>query len=290
MSQQTRILVTGASGQLGRLVVAALLKRVNAAQIVALVRGAEAAKSFADQGIEARIGNYDDTTSLAAALTGIDRVLLISSSELGKRDTQHGNVINAAKAAGVKLLAYTSLLRADTSIMGLAEDHLFTEKALRASGVPFTFLRNGWYLENQTAGAAGAVEHQALMGSAGEGRFSAAARADYAEAAAVVLASADDQAGKIYELAGDTGYTQAELAAEIARQAGTPVNYVYLPEAEYRAALEGFGLPAEIAALLAASDAAASTGSLFDDGRALSKLIGRPTTTLAQAVSAALGR
>ena len=288
MSQESRILITGANGQLGRLVVAALLRRVNARQLVVLVRSAEAAQSFADQGIEARIGDYADTASLQKAVAGVDRVLLISSSEVGRRLVQHRNVINAAKAAGVKLLAYTSLLRADTSSLSLAPEHLGTEESLRASGVPFAILRNGWYLENHIAGAHAAIEHQAVFGASGEGRISAAARADYAEAAAVVLASADNQAGKIYELAGDTSYSKAELAAEIASQSGKTVNYVNLTEAEFKAALQGAGLPDEFAELLALSDTATEKGDLFDDKHQLSQLIGRPTATLADAVKAAL--
>ncbi|KPC50248.1 SDR family oxidoreductase [Amantichitinum ursilacus] len=287
---QQRILVTGASGQLGRLTIAELLKRVPASQIIALVRKPEAAEDFKAQGVETRIGDYTDSASLEKAFAGVDRVLLISSNELGQRATQHKNVVNAAKAAGVKLVAYTSVLHADTSLLGLAEEHRQTEAALKASGVPYVFLRNGWYLENQVGGAANAVAHGAVLGVAGEGKISAAARADYAAAAAVVLTSSDDQAGKVYELAGDSSYTGPQLAAEIARQSGKPVNYVHLDEAGYKKALIDVGLPEVVADLLADSDNGASKNTLFNEDKQLSKLIGRPTATLSDAVAAALGQ
>ncbi|MGC1331878.1 NmrA family NAD(P)-binding protein, partial [Pseudomonas sp.] len=199
----------------------------------------------------------------------------------------HQAVINAAKQAGVKLLAYTSVLHAVGSALGLAAEHVQTEQALGASGVPHVLLRNGWYNENYSAGVPAAVAHDALLGSAGEGRISSAARADYAEAAAVVLSS-EGHVGKTYELAGDGSYTLAELAAEVSRQAGKTVPYKNLPEAEYKAVLVQVGLPEPVAELLANSDAAAAKGALFDDSKVLSTLIGRPTTPVADAVAVAL--
>ena len=235
------------------------------------------------------MADYDHPASLVAALHGADKLLLISSSEIGRRLPQHRNVIDAAKTVGVKLLAYTSLLRADSSPMNLAVEHKATEDYLRASCLPYVLLRNGWYTENYTGSLGAALQHGVVLGAAGEGRIASAARADYAAAAAVVLASAAAaQAGQVYELAGDSAYTLSELAAEIARQSGKPVAYKNLSEAEYKTALEGFGLPPAFAALLAESDAKAAAGSLYDDGKALSRLIGRPTTTLAEAVAAAL--
>ncbi|HEX5338692.1 MAG TPA: SDR family oxidoreductase [Gallionella sp.] len=281
------IVVTGATGQLGRLVIQSLLKKVPASQIVAAVRNVEKAQDLAAQGVQVRQADYNQPASWDTALQGADKVLLISSSEIGQRAKQHQAVIDAAKRAGVKLLAYTSLLHADTSILGLAGEHKDTEAYIRASGVPFVLLRNGWYTENYAMGIPAALSLGAVYGCAGDGRISSAARADYAEAAAVVLTS-DNQAGKTYELAGDSAYTLSEFAAEISRQVGRAIGYVNLPEAEYKKALLGAGLPEPFAALLADSDTGVSKGALFDDSHQLSKLIGRSTTPLATAVKAAL--
>ncbi|MFL9878797.1 SDR family oxidoreductase [Herbaspirillum rhizosphaerae] len=281
------IVVTGAAGQLGRLVIAALLKTVSAGQIVAAVRSPEKAGDVAALGVQVRRADYTDAASLDAAFQGATKVLLISSNEIGARLAQHRAVIDAAKRAKVQLLAYTSVLRADTSSLGLAAEHWETEQAIKDSGVPAAILRNGWYTENYTVGVPGAVAQGAIYGSAGEGRISSAARNDYAEAAAVVLAG-EGHAGKIYELAGDSAYTLAELAAEVSRQSGKSVEYRNIPEADYKAALVGFGLPEVVAALLSNSDTAASKGALFDEGRQLSALIGRPTTAWTASVTAAL--
>jgi NAD(P)H dehydrogenase (quinone) len=283
-----RVLVTAAGGQLGRLVVDALLKTTPATEIAVTVRSTEAGAGFAARGITVHLADYAKRETLDKAFVGVDRLLLISSNDLGRRVVQHRNVIAAAKKADVKLLAYTSLLHADTSLLGLAEDHRQTEAALRASGVPFAVLRNGWYTENYTASIPSALAHNALLGSAGDGLISSAAREDYAAAAAAVLTAKDDQAGRIHELAGDTAYTLTQLAAEIAKQSGKTLAYHNLPEADFKAVLIGAGLPEPVAALLSASDTAASKGALFDDSHALSKLIGRPTTPFAVTVAAAL--
>lgn len=281
------IVVTGASGQLGRLVIQSLLKIVPAAGIVAAVRQPAAVADLAALGVQVRQADYAQPATLDAAFQGATKVLLISSSALGERVAQHGNVIDAARRAGVALLAYTSLLHADTSPLGLAAEHTATEALLRASGVPHVLLRNGWYTENYLASLPAVLQHGAVIGSAGEGRIASAARADYADAAAAVL-TRDDQAGQVHELAGDTSYTLAEFAAEVGRQTGRAIPYVNLPEADYRGALLGAGLPEPLAHLLADSDVGASKGGLFDDGHRLSALIGRPTATLAAMVEAAL--
>ena len=281
------IAITGATGQLGRLVLQNLLKTVPASQIVAAVRSPEKAADLAALGVQVRQADYAQPATLEAAFQGVDKLLLISSSEVGQRASQHAAVIAAAQKAGVKLLAYTSILRADSSPLGLAAEHKETEAMLRASGIPFVLLRNGWYTENYTASVPAALQYGAVMGSAKDGRIASATRADYAAAAAAVLTK-DDQAGQVYELAGDTAYTLTELAAEIARQSGKPVVYRDMPEAEYKAALMQMGLPEGFAALLADSDVGASKGGLFDDSHQLSQLIGRPTTPLADVVKAAL--
>jgi len=277
------IVVTGASGQLGRLVIEALLKKLPAGEIVAAVRNPARVADLAARGIQVRQADYEQPASLAAAFKGADKLLLISSSEVGRRVPQHRAVIDAAKATGVGLLAYTSILRADTSPLPLATEHKETESLIRASGVPAVFLRNGWYTENYLAALPTVLQYGALLGSAAEGRIASASRADYAEAAAAVLTS-DNQAGRVYELAGDDSYTLTELAQAIAKQSGKAVAYQNLPEAEYKAALLGAGLPDFVATLLAESDVGASKGGLFDDSHQLSKLIGRPTTPLAEMI------
>lgn len=282
------IVVTGASGQLGRLVIDRLLQTIPAPEIVAAVRSPDKAADLAAKGVQVRQADYAQPATLEGAFAGAKKVLLISSSEVGQRFAQHQAVIDAAKRAGVELLAYTSVLHADTSLLGLAEEHRQTEVALAASGVPSVVLRNGWYHENYTAGIAGDLAHGAHFGSAGDGRISSAARADYADAAVAVLTSRDDQVGRVYELAGDASYSLAEFAAEVSRQSGKPVVYTDLPEVAYKDALLQAGLPEFVAELLANSDAAAAKGALFNDGRQLSKLIGRPTTPLAVSVAAAL--
>lgn len=284
----SRFLITGASGQLGRLVVDGLLKSLPPAQIGVLVRSEKVAAEFAAKGLHVHIGDYSNPETLGPAFAGVERALLISSSEIGQRAVQHRNAIEAARAAGVSLLAYTSLLHADISPLGLAEEHRQTEAALKASGVPHALLRNGWYSENYTTSIPAALAHGALLGSAGNGRIASAARADYAEAAVRVLTAEQPQAGRIYELAGDAAYTLAEFAAKLSQQSGKAVAYRDLPQAEYEAALVAAGLPKPFAALLANSDAGAAKGALFDDSQTLSQLIGHPTTPIATTISAAL--
>ena len=281
------IIVTGATGQLGRLVIASLLKTIPAAQIVAAVRDVAKAADLAAQGVRVRRADYSDPASLDAAFAGAGKVLLISSSELGQRVAQHRNVIAAAVRAKAGLLAYTSVLHADTSALGLAEEHRQTEAAVRASGLSYSLLRNGWYVENYTGGLGAALAHGALAGGAGEGRISAAARADYADAAAAVLASTQ-AVEQVYELAGDTAFTLGDLAAELSRQSDKDIPFHNLPQQDYRDMLLGFGLPAPLAELIADSDAQAAKGALYDGSGALGKLIGRPTISLADAVKAAL--
>ena len=279
-----KIGVTGATGQLGRLVVESLKSKVSAETIVALVRNPEKA---ADLGIEARAFDYTQAENLVASLRGIDKLLLISGNEVGQRLPQHLAVIDAAKQAGVKQLFYTSILHADSSPLGLATEHLATEVAIKESGLTYTILRNGWYTENYTGSAKGAVGAGAFIGNAGDGKIASAARVDYAEAAAVVLAG-EGHEGKTYELAGDEAYTLTELAAEISKQSGKTIPYNNLTEAEYAGILKSFGLPDGLAEMLANSDTGASKGGLFDDSKVLSELIGRPITSLAKVVADAL--
>lgn len=284
----TTYLVTGASGHLGRLAVHALLERgVGASDVVATARDTEDVADLAGLGVQTRAADYTDPASLKEALAGVDRVLLVSSSAVGERVAQHANVIDAAKDAGVELLAYTSITRADTSTMALAEEHRATEELLAASGLPTVLLRNSWYLENYTGQLATTLEHGAVLGAAGEGRVSAATRADYAAAAAAALV-AEDQAGRVHELGGDTAFTLAEYAAAVSAESGTEVAYRDLPAEDYTAALTSVGLPEAYAAILADSDLALARGELYTDSGDLARLIGRPTTTPAEAIRAAL--
>jgi NAD(P)H dehydrogenase (quinone) len=278
------IAITGATGQLGRLVINQLKGQVPAADLVALVRSPAKAS---DLGVSTREADYSNPESLDQALAGVNTLLLISSSEVGQRAVQHHNVIAAAKNRGVTRIVYTSLLHADTSALSLADEHLETEAELKASGLLFTILRNGWYTENYAASVPSAVTGGAFLGSADGGRISSAARVDYAEAAVAVLTS-EGHDRKTYELAGDNAYTLSDLAAEISRQTGRDIPYRDLRESEYAAALASFGLPETAARAYASFDIAAAQGALFDDGRQLSQLIGRPTTPLAVSVAEAL--
>ncbi|MCP1438579.1 NAD(P)H dehydrogenase (quinone) [Erwinia persicina] len=279
------IAVTGATGQLGRLVIDALLKRTSAEELVAVVRSPAKAADLAALGVQVRQGDYNQPQTLADAFRGVDKVLLISSSEVGQREAQHKAAIEAAKAAGVKLLAYTSLLHADSSPMGLADEHRATEQALIASGVPYVILRNGWYSENYAASIAPALTHGVFIGAADEGKIASATRQDYAEAAAAVLTS-DAPVDKVYELAGDEAYTLTQFAAEIAQASGKAVRYQNLPQDDFAAALKAAGLPDGLAEMLADSDANAAKGALYDDSHTLSRLIGRATTPWQDVVKA----
>lgn len=281
------ILVTGASGHLGRLVVDHLLERgVPASDIVATARDTAALTGLAERGVVTRRADYTDPASLKEAFVGVDRALLVSSSEVGQRAAQHRNVVDAAADAGVTLLAYTSIAKGEDSSLLLAAEHVETEQYLAASGLPVALLRNGWYIENWTAQAAVALEHGAVLGAAGEGRISAATRADFAAAAAAVL-TLDDQAGRVYELGG-APFTLAEYAATLAEASGRDVVYRDLSVADYTAALVGAGLPEPVAAIYADGDRGIRDGDLLVEGDDLAGLIGRPSTPLAEAVRAAL--
>ncbi|SEG60107.1 NAD(P)H dehydrogenase (quinone) [Thalassococcus halodurans] len=279
-----KIAITGASGQLGRLAIENLKTRVDAGDIVALVRDPS---KVADLGIESREADYHKPETLTAALQGIDRLVLISSSDFDDRAGQHQNVINAATETGVKHLIYTSILKADGSPMIIAQDHKVTEAAIKASGIPYTFLRNGWYTENWTGSLPAAVEAGALIGSAGDAKVTPATRQDYAEAIAAVAAG-EGHEGQIYELGG-TAFTLSDLAAELSKQTGKDIPYNDLPEAAYKDILISFQLPEALATVIADADAQAQNGWLTDESGTLERLIGRPATPLAWAVAAALG-
>ncbi|MGS0688250.1 SDR family oxidoreductase [Nakamurella sp. GG22] len=278
--------ITGATGQLGRLAVESLLARgVEPGNILATGRNVERLKDLADRGVRTRAIDYDEIDSLRAAFSRGDTVLFVSGSEAGRRLAQHRNVIEAARQADVGLLAYTSIANAELSRMQLAAEHQATEEALAASGVPYTLLRNSFYLEVYTAQLPTYTAPGAVIGSAGGGRISAATRHDLAEAAAVVLLSSD-QAGRIYELGGDTAFTLADLAAEVSAATGVPVEYRDLPEAQYAEILSAAGVPASFAAVLADVDVNIARGALEVTSGDLSRLIGHPTTGMPEAVRA----
>ena len=282
------IAITGANGQLGQLVIQALLKQVNASELVALVRSPEKAQNLKDLGVQVRLADYNQPATLSYALKGVDKLLLISGSEIGQRVPQHQAVIDAAKEAKIKLLAYTSILKADTSPLILAGEHKATEQSIKESGLNAVILRNGWYNENYSANLQGVLQSGVVATAAEDGKFSTAARADYAQAAANVLTSQESQTGKVYELAGDNAYNQQEYAVEVAKQTDKAIQFVSLSTDDFTQALISHGLPEGFAAVLADSDLHARDGWLFDDSKALSKLIGRNTTSIAQSIKQVL--
>ncbi|MFI1451094.1 SDR family oxidoreductase [Streptomyces virginiae] len=281
------IVVTAATGALGRLVVEELLERVPADRVAVVVRDEEKAADLAARGIEVRVADYDDPAALARAFEPGDRVLLISGNEIGRRVTQHTAVIDAAKAAGVAQLAYTGILGGPEADFELASEHTTTEQAVLASGLPYTFLRNGWYHENYTRELPTVLGHGAVVGSAGEGRVASAARADYAAAAAVVL-TGEGHLNRIYELSGDTAWSLGEYAAEVSALSGKEIAYAEVPADEHLRILTGAGVPEGFAAIIVDVDAAIARGRLADTGGDLSRLIGRPTTPVTEAIGAAL--
>ena len=288
MSTSSSLVVTGATGHLGRTVVEKLLDRgVAPDRIVAGGRNLDAAKPLADRGVDVRRIDYDDPDSLAAAFEGAGRVLVVSGMDVGRRAEQHERAAQLARDAGAELVAYTSGPYAATSSMQLMADHRDTEARIRALGVPFTFLRNGWYLEGYTDRIPTYQQYGAVVGSAGDGRISGATRAELAEAAAVVLTT-DGHENTVYELGGDDAFTLADLAATVTEQTGTPVVYREVTVPELTAVLVGAGLPEPFAAVIADVDRAIRADELFIGSGDLRRLLGRRTTTLAEAVAAAL--
>jgi NAD(P)H dehydrogenase (quinone) len=281
------IVVTGATGHLGRLVVEALLEKVPADQVVAVVRNADKAADLAARGVTLRIADYSRPETLQGAFAAGDKVLLISGSEVGQRVPQHQAVIDAAKEAGAALLAYTGVFGGPAADFTLADEHKATEQAIQASGLPYVMLRNGWYNENYTEQLAPVLEHGAVVASAGAGRVASAARADYAAAAVEVL-TGEGHEGKVYELSGDTAWSFDEYAAEIAKQTGKEIAYGPVPPETHKTILTGAGLPEPLAEILVDVDAAISRGLLADTPGDLSRLIGRPTTPIADSIAAAL--
>lgn len=281
------LVVTGATGPFGRHVVESLLARgVPAGTLVAGGRRVDTLADLAAQGVRTVRLDYDDEASIAEAVKDADKVLIVSGTDFGQRVRQHTAVATAARDTGARAVLYTSAPYADRTSLQLAAEHRATEQAIAALGVPFTFLRNGWYFENYLAQLPTYLEH-GVVGSAGDGRISGAPRAELAEAAAVVLAG-DGHDGAIYELGGDTSFSLPELAATVARHTGQDVGYTDLPVEEFAAVLERAGLPAPVAALFADTDRAIRAGDLEITTGDLGRLLGRPTTTLDAAVAAAV--
>ncbi|WP_395362480.1 SDR family oxidoreductase [Streptomyces sp. YH02] len=283
------IVVTGATGQLGRLVIDELLNRAPAESVVAVVRDKEKAADLAERGVELRIADYSRPETLAGAFEAGDRVLLISGSEVGQRVAQHTAVIDAAKAAGVAQLAYTGVLGGDEADFDLAAEHKATERLIIESGLSYTFLRNGWYTENYTANLGPVLAHGAVVANAGEGRIASATRADYAAAAAAVLTGpAEEHLNTAYELSGDTAWSLAEYAAEVAAQSGREITYSNVPAEAHLAILTGAGVPQVFAEILVDVDRAVERGALARRTGDLARLIGRPTTPIAVTIKEAL--
>lgn len=281
--------VTGATGQLGRLAIASLLRRVGPGEVVALARDPAKASGLQELGILVRAFDYDEPDQLAASLEGVTRLLFISSDDVERRIGQHRAVVDAAARISPALVAYTSIIHADVNPISLADSHRETERMIAASGLPYAILRNSWYIENYLIGADAAMEHGALLGSTGDGAISGATRADYAEAAATVL-TGEVSTSRVYELAGDEAFTLSNVAAVLSEVAGRPVTYRNLPEGSYCEALVGAGVPADFAAALAEYSAKAAGGVLADDTRTLSGLVGHPTETMRDVLLRALRR
>ncbi|WP_436905204.1 SDR family oxidoreductase [Acinetobacter johnsonii] len=282
-----KIAITGATGQLGNLVIEQLLQLAAAQNIVALVRNIDKAEHFKAQGIELREFDYDRPETLVPALSGVDKLLLISANEIGRRTPQHQAVIDAAKVAGVPYIAYTSLLRADTSPLGLAQEHRETEKLIQDSGITYTFLRNNWYSENYLAGVAHTIEIGTLFGAAQDGRISSASRIDYAEAAAKVLTSTGHE-NKTYELAGSESFRLSDLATLIGQAANKDIIYQNLSAEEYTQGLTQAGLPAGLVDVIVDADIQSIQGAMYSDRKDLEQLIGHKTTSIQDAIKASL--
>ena len=282
-----KIAITGATGQLGNLVIEQLLQLTAAQNIVALVRKIDKAEHFKVQGIEPREFDYDRPETLVPALLGIDKLLLISANEIGRRTPQHQAVIDAAKVASVPYLAYTSLLRANTSPLGLAQEHRETEKLIQDSGITYTFLRNNWYSENYLAGVAHTIEIGTLFGAAQDGRISSASRIDYAEAAAKVLTSTGHE-NKTYELAGSESFSLSDLATFIGQAVNKDIIYQNLSAEEYTQGLTQAGLPAGLVDVIVDADIQTIQGAMYSDSKDLEQLIGHKTTSIQDAIKAAL--
>jgi NAD(P)H dehydrogenase (quinone) len=280
------IVVTGATGHLGRFVIEGLLEKVPADQITAVVRSEEKAAGFAARGVKIAVADYNAPETFDGVFSAGDKVLLISGNEFDKgRVGQHKVVLDAAKAAGVALLAYTS---APGSLSAaLADDHRGTEAAILESGVTYALLRNGWYNENYTENLAPVLEHGAVVQAAGEGKVSSASRADYADAAVAVL-TGEGHENKTYELGGDTAWGFAEYAAEVAKQTGKEIAYSPVSVEVFTGILTGAGLPEPLAATIAGVDASLEKGELVVTSGDLSRLTGRPTTPIAESLAAAL--
>jgi NAD(P)H dehydrogenase (quinone) len=277
--------VTGATGHLGQLVVKALRDLQPASRIAALARDPAKAGDLYKVADSVRTFDYDKPETLGPGLRGVTMLLLISSNAMGARVAQHKAVIDAAKAAGVELIAYTGILHGERSPINLGREHTETETLLKQSGLRYVFLRNGWYIENYGLFLRPALGNGVFPASAGDGRISAASRADYAEAAALSLIRDDGSAERVYELAGDTAFTLSQFVAEASRQANRPIQYRNLPEADFAALLIQFGLPPHLAADLAQSSAVTANDALFDDSGALSRLIGHPTAGYGQVIA-----
>lgn len=279
------IVVTGTSGKLGRLVVGALLESTPPERVVAVARDPNKVADLAARGVVVRRGDYDQPETLRSAFEGAERLVFISGSEVGKRIAQHAAVIDAAKRARVAHVAYTSIVRADRNRMRLATEHLATEKALFSSELPYTILRNGWYIENYTENLAPALAHGTWLGAAGDGRISAAPREDYARALVAVITAPSAHVSRVYELGGDTAFSMTELARALSEWAGRTIGYTNLTQEAYAAALIQAGVPAPFAETLADCDAGVARGELEVTSGHLHQLLGRDTTPLAKVLA-----
>lgn len=280
-------MITGATGQLGRLVLDRLLAAVPAAEVAAVVRNPAKAEDLAARGVNVRVASYDDPIALMDVFEQDDKVLLISGSEVGHRIAQHRAVVHAARAARVAHFAYTGALGGPLADFRLADEHRATEAAILESGLVYTMLRNGWYHENYTARLPRILASGTIVTNAGMGRVGTAARADYAEAAAAVL-TGEGHENKAYELNGDTAWSFPEFAAMVSERSGREVTAVDVPAEEHVKIMVEAGVPVSVAEAMADVDEAIRRGLLAGRGEDLAQLIGRPTVPMAVAVAEAV--
>ncbi|MEH7097729.1 SDR family oxidoreductase [Neobacillus vireti] len=279
-----KLLVTGATGKLGTKVVDTLLKAIPASELAVSVRNPEKAEGLRNRGVEVRQGDFDQPETLDQAFTGIDRLLIISAD--GDNETrirQHTDAVQAAERAGVKFIAYTSLANATESKNLMAPPHVATEAAIIKTGIPYSFLRNNWYLENEMGSIQGALAGAPWVTSAGEGKVGWALQQDYADAAAAVLLG-NGHENSVYELSGPL-LTQAELASELGAVLGKEIPVQQVSDEKYAEIMKGLGLPDFVIPIVVGIQESIRNGSLDVESNDFEKVLGRPVTPIKEALT-----
>lgn len=283
------LLVTGASGQLGRLVLDSLLASGKSpASIIATTRDTAKLADYAAKGVIVRLADFDDAASLDAAFAGADKVLIISTDALdqpGKRLAQHKAAVAAAKEAGAKHILYTSMPQPDDSLVTFAPDHLGTEEAIKATGIPYTILRDGWYAENLFMSLPHALETGSWYTSTGEGRIAHITRADTAAAIAGAVLKAGNES-KTYTLTGTKSRTAEEIAAIVSAATGKPLKVVHVTDAQLAEGLKAAGLPEGFIPTIVSFDANTREGKIASVTSDAETLSGRKPTSFEDFVAA----